>query len=406
MANSFLTDDIITLEALDIFENELNAVKSLATNKSKLFGKHGGSNRGATVRIRKPNQYSVRTGATYSAGDVTDEKVDLTIDQQIGVDTFVTSADMALKLSDFSEQVIRPQVVLLANYVDRYFLANAYKEVYSSVGTPGTIPNALETYLEANALLDEYAAPRNDRSVVLGPRMNFKIVDALKGLNEADEQISSQYKSGRMRRAAGFDWRMDQNVAQHTVGPLGGTPLVNGASQTGSSLITDGWTAAAASRLKKGDVFTVAGVYSVNPVSKESTGVLQQFVVTADFSSDAGGAGTISISPSITPTGAQKTVSNSPADNAALTIVGAANTLAGQGLAGVKSAAAIAFAPLDKPEGTDMSSVKSDKQLGVSMRFVRWYDGDNDRFKARFDVLFGIKVLRPEWLVRIQSGAA
>lgn len=411
MANSFLTDDLITLEALDVFQNALAAAKHTDRKFEAFFGKTNGdtSKGGATVRIRKPNQYTVRTGATYNAQDVTDEYTSLTIDQQIGVDTFVTSADMTLSLSSFSDQIIKPQVTLLANYVDSYILSNAYQQVANAVGTPGTIPNALSTYLNAGALLDQYATPRDgQRAIVIGPQMQANIVDALKGLFQNDSKVSKQYDSGELdsMKVIGYNWQMDQNVFTHTVGPQGGTPLVNGASQTGSSLITDGWTAAAASRLKKGDVFTIAGVYAVNPVSKNSTGNLQQFVVTADFSSDGTGAGTISIYPAITPTGAQKTVSASPADNAAITVLGAASTLTAQGMAWHKSAIALAFAPLQKPDGVDMASTKSDDQLGISMRFVRWYDGDNDRFKARFDVLFGFKVVRPEWVVRVCSGAA
>ncbi|MEK9722460.1 MAG: P22 phage major capsid protein family protein [Rhodospirillaceae bacterium] len=409
MANAFLTNDVITLEALRIFRNNLAATQHTDRKFEALFGQNGNqSATGATIRIRKPNQYTVRTGATYSAQDITDEYTSLTIDQQIGVDTFVTSADMALSLSSFSDQILKPQIVLLANYVDSYILSNAYKEVANAVGTPGTTPTALSTYLDAGAKLDQFACPRDgQRAMVIGPQSQANIIDALKGLFNRAGKISSQYDDAEMgMNVAGFNWQMDQNVATHTVGPLGGTPLVNGASQTGSSLITDGWTASAASRLKDGDVFTIAGVYAVNPVSKANTGVLQQFVVTANVSSDGSGNATIPIYPAITASGAQQTVSGSPADNAALTVLGAANTLTAQNMAWHKSAIALAFSELQKPQGVDMASVKTDADSGVSLRFVRYYDGDNDRFKCRFDVLFGMKVVRPEWAVRIEGGAA
>ncbi len=408
MANSFLTDDMITLEALDVFQNSLGIAKHTDRKFEALFGQaNGTSNNSASLRVRKPNQYTVRTGATYSAQDITNEYVTLSINQQIGVDTFITSADMALSLSSFSDQVIKPQISLLANYVDGAVATAAAQETANSVGTPGTIPSALSTYLQAGAILDQYACPRDgQRAMVVGPQMQAGIVDALKGLFNDKGQVGTQYDSGEMGKAIGFTWQMDQNIRMQTVGPLGGTPLVNGAGQTGASLVTDGWTAAAANRLKKGDVFTLPLVFAVNPVSKASTGVLQQFVVTADTDSTAGGAATIPIYPSIVTSGAQQTVTASPADNAALTIVGAASTVSAQGLAAHKSAIALAFAELKRPDGVDMSSTKTDKQLGVSMRFVRWYDGDNDRFKARFDVLFGVKVVRPEWIVRVQSGAA
>ena len=408
MANSFLTTDVISLEGLRIFKNSLAAAKHTDRKFEALFGQNGNqSATGTSVRIRKPNQYTVRTGATYSAQNVTDDYTTLTIDQQIGVDTSITSAEMALSLSSFSEQIIKPQVTLLANYVDQYILQTAYQQVANAVGTPGTVPTALSTYLDAGAKLDQFACPRDgQRAVIYGPQMQANIIDALKGLFNTSSKISSQYNDGEMNSAIGFNFELDQNVYTHTVGPLGGTPLVNGASQTGATLVTDGWTAAAASRLKNGDVFTIAGVYAVNPVSKASTGVLQQFVCTADKSSDASGNITIPIYPSIVTSGASQTVSGSPADNAAITVLGAANTLTAQGLALHKSAIALAFAELQKPQGVDMASVKTDPDSGVSMRFVRFYDGTTDAFKARFDVVFGVKVLRPEWIVRICSGAA
>ena len=408
MANSFLTDDIITLEALRIFKNNLAAAHHCDRTFEGLFGqKDGLSNTSSSIRIRKPNQYTVRTGATFSAQDITDDSVTLTIGTQIGVDTSITSAAMALSLSSFSEQIIRPQVTLLANYVDNTIMSGAFNSVYNSVGTPGTVPSALSTYLDAGAKLDEYACPRDgQRAVVIGPQMQSNVVDALKGLFETRGKISSQYDSGEMGKAVGFNWQMDQNTTARTSGALGGTPLIKGTLSTGAtSLTTDGWTASTLV-VAEGDVFTIADVYSVNPVGKTSTGQLQQFVGTAAGTSDGSGDLTISISPSIISTGATQTVNALPADNAALTFASGVSVSSAQGMAWHKSAIALAFAELQKPQGVDQASVKTDKQIGVSMRFVRQWDVDSDVFKSRFDVLFGYKVVRPEWVCRIQSGAA
>lgn len=403
--NAFLTDDIITLEALSIFENELVAAKALTTRKYEaIFGQHGGSNRSDTIRVRKPPQYTVRSGRTFSAQNITDDYVTFAVDTQIGVDTEIYSDEFKQDLSSFSEQVIRPQMVRLANEIDAKILEVA-AETHNSVGTPGTVPSTLATYLSAGVKLDQNACPREGRTAVVGPQMQADMVDALKGLFNGQSRISKQNESGELARVVGMDFKMDQNVHLHTVGAHGGTPLVNGASQSGASLITDGWTASAAV-LKKNDVFTLAGVFSVNPVTKDSTGVLQQFRATADGTADGTGNLTISISPSITASGATQTVSNAPADNAAITVVGAASTLTAQGILGNKSAIALAFCPLPKPNGVDMAATKTDPKVGASMRFVRWFDGDADVFKARFDVKYGVKVLRPEWLCRIQSGAA
>ena len=137
MANSFLTDDIISLEALSLLENSLVLGKKVDRTKDALFGKHDGSNRGATVRIRKPNGATVRTGATFSAQDVSDQYTSFTISTQIGADFALTSAEMAQSLSSFSDQIIKPAVSRIANYIDADIAAQ-YKNVANSVGTPGS----------------------------------------------------------------------------------------------------------------------------------------------------------------------------------------------------------------------------------------------------------------------------
>jgi hypothetical protein len=209
-----------------------------------------------------------------------------------------------------------------------------------------------------------------------------------------------------MGRAVGFNWQMDQNVTSRTAGALGGTPVIDGTIASGAtSITTDGWTASTLV-VAEGDVFTLASVYSVNPVSKNSTGQLQQFVVTAAGTSDGSGDLTISMSPSIITSGATQTVTAVPADGSAVSFASGVSVASAQGMAWHKSAIALAFAELQKPAGVDMASVKTDKQIGVSMRFVRLYDVDTDVFKSRFDVLFGYKVVRPEWVCRVQSGAA
>jgi hypothetical protein len=403
--NAFLTDDVITLEALSILENNLVAAKHTNRQYEAIFGTHGGSNRSDTIRVRKPNQYTVRSGRTFAAQNIEDQYTSMAVDTQIGVDTEIYSDEFKQDLSSFSDQVIKPQISLLANAIDLAVL-NAARQTHNIVGTHGTAATTAATFLAAGVKLDQNACPRDgQRAMIVGPQGQADILDALKALFHSGPKLSGQFESGEMaRNVLGFNWDMDQNVGTHTVGPLGGTPLVNGAPANGATTLeTDGWTAAAAQRLEQNDVFTIANVFSVNPVSKVSTGVLQQFRVTADISSTAGGAASITIEPAIYFSGAKQNVSAQPADNAALTIFGAAGagTAAANHAAWHKSAIALAFAPLPKPDGVDMASTKTDKKLGISLRFVRWYDGDSDLWKARFDVKYGVKVLRPEWVCRV-----
>ncbi len=275
--------------------------------------------------------------------------------------------------------------------------------MWNSVGTPATTPSALLTYLQARQKINESGCPQdNNRSYHINPVASATIVDALKGLFQSSSEVEKQYEMGKMGVAAGGKWFEAQNVFAHTGGQLGGTPLTNGATASGASaLVTDGWTAAVANRVKKGDVFTIAGVFSVNPITKVSTGQLQQFVVTADASSDGAGASTISISPTIVSTGALQNVSAVPADNAALTFKHTASQIYTNNILTHKDAFILGCADLELPKGVDFAAQATDAASGLSLRMVRQYDIANDKFPCRVDILYGTLAARPEWACRI-----
>lgn len=402
MPNTLLTISMITREALRVLVNNLTFTKRVNRQYSSKYAVEG-AKIGTVLNVRKPPRYIGRTGAALSVEDATETQVPVALTTQFGVDISFTSQELTLSIDDFSDRFIKPAVAAIANKIDFDGL-QLYRTVANAVGTPGTVPNALLTYLNAGVALDNNATPMDgERSLVLNPLMQATIVDSLKGLFQSSSQIKQQYEKGEMGTAIGFGWHMDQNVAVHTVGPLGGTPLVNGAAQTGSNLVTDGWTAAAALRLRAGDVFTIAGVFGVNPQNRQTTGALQQFVVTANVSSDGSGNATIPIFPAIVPTGAFQTVTASPADNAAITVVGAANTVSPQGLAFHKDAFTFVSADLQMPRGVDMAARVSDPQTGISIRMVRAYDINTDKFPCRLDVLYGWKELYPENACRIAS---
>lgn len=401
--NTLLTPTIIGNELLMRFKNNLVFTKNCSNEYDEQFAQKG-HKIGDTFKLRVPNRYSATTGATLSEQDNNEASVSLTIDTQKHVGFSFTSKDLSLTVDKFGERYLDSAAVALANAVDVSGLTLAYQSTWNAVGTPGTVPSAFSTYLGAGQKMSENSAPVDDkRYMVVNPAMEATIVDNLKGLFQSSSEIDKQYKKGKMGVAAGFNWYMDQNVRAHTVGPLGGTPLVNGASQSGASLITDGWTASAAARLKKGDVFTIAGVYAVNPVSGDTLASLQQFTVTADVSSDGSGNLTAAISPSIVLTGPTKNVSAAPADNAAITVLGAASTVTPQGLAFHKEAFCFAMAPLEVPMGVHMAKSVTDPETGISMRFVSSYDIVNDRFITRADILYGWAARNPAWACRIAS---
>lgn len=401
MANTLLTISEITNEALMVLENSLTVAKHVSRDYDDQFAVKGGAV-GNTINIRKPPRYVGTTGPGLNIEDATETSVPLSLTTQFHVDIAFTTVDMTLSITDFSRQFIKPQIAAIANKVD-FDTTLLYQSVYNTIGTPGVIPNALATYLDAQARLDDEAAPTDDRVVCMTPKMNAKIVDALKGLLVPGAKVEKQFNKGRMGEALNMDWYMDQNLRTHTIGPLGGTPAVNGANQVGNSLITNGWTAAAANRLKKGDVFTIANVFAVNPQNRQPTQDLRQFVATADAASDGAGNLTVQISPAIIVAGPFQTVDSLPANGAAITVFGAASTKTPQGLMFHESAFALGFADLILPEGVDRAARVSDKQLGISIRLVRQYDINTDRLPCRTDVLYGTTTTYAEMACRIAS---
>lgn len=400
MANSFLTPDVIAKEALLQFKNNMGFTRSVNKQYSPEFAKKG-AKIGDSIRIRKPNRYVVSNGATFVGQDTTEENVTLQLNNQKHVGMNFSAKDMTLTIEEFSDRYVKPAALALANKVDQDGLQLA-QDVYNAVGTPGTTPSALLTYLQAQQKVSESAGP-DDENYCFGvnPAASTAIVDALKGLFQSSSEIDKQYKRGLMGMAAGGEWKRLQNIYTHTVGAYAGTPLVNGGSQTGASLVTDGWSSGA-SALAKGDIFTIAGVFKVNPLTKQSTGALQQFVVTAAVS-DTSGAKTIAISPSIVTSGALQTVNASPADNAAITVLGAASTVSPCNLLYHKDAFVMGMADLVLPEGVDMAARAVDEESGLSVRLVRQYDANEDNFITRLDVLYGWLSARPEFACRIQG---
>lgn len=402
MANTNLTISQVTKESLMVLENNLTFAKGVNREYDDQFAVSG-AKIGDTVNIRKPARYVGRTGTALSVEDHTETSVPLVLDTQFGVDLNFTSKELTLSIDEFSDRIIKPAMAVVANKIDRTGLA-LYKNIFNAVGTPGTIPTTLKTYLQAGAKMDYEATPRDgQRNLVIDPSAQVEIVDSLKGLFHSQNEVSKQYKDGNMGQAGGFMWSMDQNINSHTVGNHGGTPTVSGAGQTGASLNATAFTASITGLLKAGDIFTIAGVFAVNPQSRQSTGQLRQFVVTADTNSGAAGATTIPISPSIVTSGAFQTVDAGPANGAAIVVLGAANTVSPTHLAYHKNAFVLGSADLLLPKGVDMAARASDKNSGLSVRMVRQYDINNDKFPCRFDVLFGWKTIYSELACRVQG---
>jgi len=400
MANTLITPTAVTREALRILHQKLTFVGSIVREYDDRFAKSG-AKIGDSLQIRLPNQYVVRTGATLSTQDTTESTTTLQVATQKGVDLNFTSVDLTMSLDDFSKRIIEPAMAVLAATIEADAFS-MYKDVYNQANNVGSAATFAKL-MAARKLLTDNLAPYGQRCLCLNTQDNVDLVDALKGLFQDSTQIAKQYREGLVGRTAGFGEIYETTlVPSHTVGVKTGTPLVNGAYQTGASLITDGWTNSTTGILLQGDVFTIAGVNRVHPETKADTGVLQQFVVTADADSGATtGPATLAISPSIVTTGAKQNVTGSPADNAAITVVGTSGAAHGISLAHHKEAFAFATADLVMPKGVDFAS--REVYDGISMRIVRAYDINNDKFPCRLDVLYGFKTLRGALAARIAN---
>lgn len=413
MANNVITSSIITNETLRIVHNNSAFLGNINTEFEDQFAKKG-LKAGSVINVRRPVQYTVRDGAVANIQDVNESTVPITMEQEFGIDWAFADYDLTLSIDEFTKRYLEPAGKRLAAELDSRIAARFYRGVANFSGTAGTTPSTAQSVLDAAVLLDNNACPRDDnRMLALTPLANAKLVGGMSGLFNDQATQGRQLKTGMMATNLGLDFIMSQNLPTHTVGGLGGTPLINGANQglinsgatdnpyaSSTSLITDGWTAAAANRLKRGDVFTIAGVFSVNPETKQSTGLLQQFVVTADAASDGSGNLTATIYPAIIAGGAYQNVTARPADNAAITVLtGSANTSYGQNILFHRDAFTLVTADMEVPNGMDMA--EKAMYEGVALRFVRGFDITNNRRICRFDMLAGYGLLRPEWAVRL-----
>lgn len=373
-----------------------------------------GAKVGFTVSARLPQRYKVNKGQALNPQPVIDNIVPITLTDQANIGIEFSTASLTMEVDNYKEKCIAPAVDALVNAVDYDGLSRMYSTIAQAVGTPGAPPSGTTaniTYLRAGAKLDNAAVPEADRVAILSPGMHVELANANLAVFNPTLEISKIYRKGQFAaEALGIsEWFKDQNVATHTVGPLGGAPTVVGANQTGSVINTNNWTAAAALRLKKGDVVQFGGVFQTNPVSYQSTGDLKDFTVTADVYSDAAGLASIPISPPLltATSGAQQTASGSPAAGAPVTIFGSPAASAGkaspQGLVYHPEAFALVMADLEMPMGLWVSERISNGALGVAIRFLKDYSIMTDQSPARVDILYGWKEVRPEMAVRVAA---
>ena len=399
MSNTLLTINMITREAVRLWVNTNSFLQHIDTQYDDQFAVTG-AKIGQSLRIRLPNDYTVRTGPVAQIQDTAETSTTLTLATQKGVDVSFNSVERTMSLDDYSKRILAPAVNNLVGAVAADVMSGAEPGVSNLVGNFDAAGNllkpTLETWLNAKALLSLRSAPTDSRKFILDPVTMARTVQNLSGLLNPATEISEQYRKGEVYNAIGFDWFEDQTVIKHTTGAYS-SPTVNGGSQTGTTLVVN----ALSGPLNQGDIIQIAGVNAVNRITKVSTGQLQMFVVTANA---AAGATSLSIYPAIVPPSGgsnvqYQTVDASPANGAAITPMTLASSVYRKNLAFCPDAVTMATADLELPK--NMQETARERMDGVSMRMVTGFDIKSDQFITRLDVLYGYVWVRPEWAVAV-----
>lgn len=401
MANTLVTCSIIAKEALAVLENMLSFSKRVNRDFESEFSSNQsrGYSPGQTINIKRPPRYTYRAGRVSVPQGTVETTIPLTL-QQGGTDLNFNSIERTLSLQQLNQK-LQAAMATVANEIDRQGLDLVRTSVYNAVGTPGTPPAtqlaAVQLLANANRRLDEMAAPRDrQRALIMGPALNANLVSGFSGLFNNQSKLDKQYDSGLFVDALGFYADLDQNVGRHTNGTqnVAGTNI-NAAGQTGSSITVVGL----GGTITRGTVIRLPGVNAVNPQSRVDTGVQMDFVVTADC---LAGATSIPISPAIVTSGAFQNVTASPTNGQPFTILGAVSTGYDMNVLFHKDAFTLASVPLVLPQGgKGVIDAAQESYKGMTMRVIEFYDGVNDNFVMRFDVLFGYAPTYPELATRV-----
>lgn len=409
MANTLATPTWVTKETARLYVNELKFLAHVNRTYDDQYVQ-AGAKVGNTVNARLPQRFQVTDGQALQLQNIFDQTVPITLTNQKNVAFGYSSQQATTELDMIRQRYVQPGAEALANAAEVLAFNAVYRDVYTVVGVPGITPNATLTYLQAGTKLTDLATPLSDRVAMLDPLAMQTIANTSTTLFNPSGTISSNYREGQFgANQLGVDgWYQDPNRPVHTTGSFtASTPVVSSAGQTGSTLATSGW-ASGATTLRKGDVFTIAGVNGVNPLSYQSTGRLQQFVVTADTSDSGGAIAALPISPPIITSGQLQTVDSSPANNAAITVWAAnpaggtqAATISPQSFVYHPDAFAFVMADLAKPNGGASSEFVRSKALGFSIRMVEQYAIQTDTNPSRLDILIGAATLQARLACRV-----
>ena len=396
--NQLLTSEIIVKRALAVFSEKVRVLGMVNRQYDDQFGFKSGSKNGDQVFVRVPQRAVIRKGRTMEIQDQVNKVIPVKVDNYYGVDTGATSAEMALQIDDYQRQFIDPKIGDLLANVEADFINKVTPLVPASVGNYGAFDDP-RIALSAKAYLDSQLAPATDRNLIINTYSQIDIVNSLKGLYNPQGTLDKQFREGQMAsNTLGFDWFSSNLTASVTRGSGAGY-TVKGKLPAGDTIesfdIAEG-----KGTINPGDTFTIAGVYAVHPQTKKVlVGQLQKFTVKESVF----GPGSIHVSPALIPSGSEQNVSNVPADKAAITIEGTADTPYVQNLAFTKDAFYFVTADLPTPPKSHGVDAAQASYQGITLRFMQGFNQTNDTYISRFDLMWGGGILRPELAVRIPA---
>tara|TARA_R110000764_G_C11026692_1_gene384665 strand:- start:3090 stop:4346 length:1257 start_codon:yes stop_codon:yes gene_type:complete len=408
-SNKILTDDVIAKKALVLLKNNMVAARLVYRDYEKTFGKVGD-----TIRLKLPFRTKSASGRTLVKQPLVDQTIAFNINRQEHVGLEYTVKDKTLDIEQFSERYLKSGMIQMANVVDRSILLTMKNSFHTS-GTPGVRPGAFIDFANASAKMTTYAVPDDGmRRAVIDPFTCASLSDEVTKLFK-ESMVEAAYKKGYKGPVSNYETYESQNLPKHTVGDYGGTPLMAAIGTNTNTIATDGWTASKTGLLKVGDVFTISGVYGVNPQSYETTGILQEFVVQLDANSSAGGLSTIKFAPSmndgtLTTTnedgdtvslGAYQNITALPADGAPITVQGAANTTYEQNYLFHRDAIALCVTNLELPRSAVVKERVYDPESGLSILLTQSYDINEMAEVTRIDIVWGTQLIYPELSMRL-----
>lgn len=415
MSNTFL--EVTLPAAMERMAARINArcvlVKNSYLNYTEDFKTYGDR-----IQTELPNYFNATAfNGSISASPYKRKTVDVVMNNLPDVSFEITSKEKTLNLTSFEKQVMEPATTALLAFVEREGYKQIYKEIYNTTGTPGTPPSTYASLINTKTFISKFDEAAVQKNFMIDPLAYASLISnqasGLGMLNILNEKVSSELLDGYLGEKGGMSFYESNFVPIHTAGNIntGQTIQVDANVAEDSNTISLKGLTATTGGLKAGDVFTIAGIYSMNPYTRLNTGMLQRFVVQEDASANSSGVVTVTVEPRIVSPASTSihsqyiSVSSLPIQNAVVTVLtaGAANgQISHQNLLIANNAVALVTRPLALPEGGVKSYTTTfSEQTPIRFRVTMGYDMQTKKEIMSFDCLFGFKVISPWFCARL-----